>query len=94
MISQKIKAAIAGLCGSPITLAALQRQNEILLAHEQDTRERARHFDAALSNMAQGLCMFDERVPPRRLQSELSRPVHAPGAYRASRREPEGDDRV
>jgi diguanylate cyclase (GGDEF)-like protein len=61
MISQRIKAAIAGLRGSPIALAALQRQNEILLAHEQDARERARHFDAALSNMAQGLCMFDEK---------------------------------
>jgi diguanylate cyclase (GGDEF)-like protein len=62
MISQRIKAAIAGFFGSPIALASLQRQNEILLAHERDTRERARHFDAALSNMAQGLCMFDEEL--------------------------------
>lgn len=60
MIRQRIKAAIAGFFGSPIALASLQRQNEILLAHEKDARERARHFDAALSNMAQGLCMFDE----------------------------------
>ncbi len=60
MISQRIKAAVAGFFGSPIALVSLQRQNETLLAHEHDTRERARHFDAALSTMAQGLCMFDE----------------------------------
>jgi diguanylate cyclase (GGDEF)-like protein len=62
MIGQRLKAAIAGFFGSSIDLANLQRQNEILLAHEHEMRERNRHFDAALSNMAQGLCMFDENL--------------------------------
>ncbi len=62
MISQRIKAAIAGFLDSPMAIAELQRQNEILLAHEYELRERNRHFDAALSNMAHGLCMFDEGI--------------------------------
>jgi diguanylate cyclase (GGDEF)-like protein len=62
MISERIKAAIAGFLGSPTAIAELRRQNEILLAREKDMRERNRHFDAALSNMAQGLCMFDENL--------------------------------
>lgn len=62
MISHRIKAAVAGFFGSPTAMAELRRQNEILLAHEKDMRERNRHFDAALSNMAQGLCMFDENL--------------------------------
>ena len=60
MISRRIKAAIAGFLQSPTAIDELQRQNEILLAHEHELRERNRHFDAALSNMAQGLCMFDD----------------------------------
>src|SRR5947207_12900685 len=62
MISERIKAAIASFLGSPTAIAELRRQNEILLAHEKSMRERNRHFDAALSNMAQGLCMFDENL--------------------------------
>src|SRR3954470_10951153 len=58
MIGRRIKAAIAGFLESPKAITELQQQNEILLAQEHELRERNRHFDAALSNMAQGLCMF------------------------------------
>src|SRR4051794_4274671 len=37
----------------------LARQNKALAARERELEDSNRHFDAALSNMAQGLCMFD-----------------------------------
>jgi diguanylate cyclase (GGDEF)-like protein len=40
----------------------LARQNKTLAAREQELEDRNRHFDAALSNMAQGLCMFDSEL--------------------------------
>ena len=62
MISQRIKAAAAAFLNSPLAIAELRRQNEILLAQEHELRERNRHFHAALSNMAHGLCMFDDNL--------------------------------
>src|SRR6185295_4699566 len=62
MISRRIKAAIANRFSSSAAMAELRRQNDILLMQEHELRERNRHFDAALSNMAQGLCMFDESI--------------------------------
>lgn len=38
---------------------ALQQHNQALREHEEELSERNRQFDAALSNMADGLCMFD-----------------------------------
>ena len=37
----------------------LEAQNRILHAHERQLEETNRRFDIALSNMAQGLCLFD-----------------------------------
>lgn len=62
MISQRIKAAAAAFLNSPTAIAELRRQNKILLAQEHELRERNRHFHAALSNMAHGLCMFDDNL--------------------------------
>jgi diguanylate cyclase (GGDEF)-like protein/PAS domain S-box-containing protein len=38
----------------------LHQQNDRLVAHEQELQKQNRRFDAALNNMAQGLCMFDK----------------------------------
>jgi PAS domain S-box-containing protein len=38
----------------------LHRQNEALMAHEQELQKQNRLVDAALNNMTQGLCMFDK----------------------------------
>jgi len=40
-------------------LAALESQNRVLHERETQIEEANRHFDIALSNMAQGLCLFD-----------------------------------
>jgi diguanylate cyclase (GGDEF)-like protein len=45
-----------------VAFAELRRQNDILHQREEDLRERNRRFDAALSNMAQGLALFDEQL--------------------------------
>ncbi|MBV8835196.1 MAG: PAS-domain containing protein [Alphaproteobacteria bacterium] len=40
-------------------LSELEEQNQLRRAHELQLAETNRHFDIALSNMAQGLCLFD-----------------------------------
>lgn len=38
----------------------LKERNEMLVLRDRELQERNRRFDAALNNMTQGLCMFDE----------------------------------
>ena len=40
----------------------LARQSEALAARDKELLDSARHFEAALANMAQGLCMFDDEM--------------------------------
>jgi hypothetical protein len=40
----------------------LARQSEVLAARDKEFLDSARHFEAALANMAQGLCMFDDEM--------------------------------
>jgi diguanylate cyclase (GGDEF)-like protein/PAS domain S-box-containing protein len=40
--------------------ARLEEQNRLLQDHERQLRTQNLHLDAALKNMSQGLCMFDE----------------------------------
>jgi diguanylate cyclase (GGDEF)-like protein/PAS domain S-box-containing protein len=42
--------------------AELQRQNQRLIEQENEIRQQGQQLDAALNNMAHGLCMFDDEL--------------------------------
>jgi diguanylate cyclase (GGDEF)-like protein len=68
-------------------LAELEEQNRLLHEREQQLEEANRRFDIALSNMAQGLCMFDAELRlvecNDRYRQLFRLPPHVarPGAY-------------
>ncbi len=53
---------------------------EAELHRQRDIAEQSERFNAAAENMSQGLCMFDDRGLPCRMQSALCPNVHAAGA--------------
>ena len=53
---------------------------EAELHRQRDITEQSERFNAAVENMSQGLCMFDDRELPCRMQSALCPNVHAAGA--------------
>ena len=68
-------------------LSELEAQNQTLHEREQELGETNRRFDIALSNMAQGLCMFDAQLRivecNDRYRQLFKLPSHVakPGAY-------------
>jgi diguanylate cyclase (GGDEF)-like protein len=68
-------------------LSELENQNRTLHEREQQLQETNRRFDIALSNMAQGLCMFDAQLRVvecnERYRQLFTLPAHVakPGAY-------------
>ena len=65
--------------------ARLKKQYELGKEQEETLRVRNFQFDTAINNMSQGLCFFEFRPPPDRLQRSLRRDVQYRARSRQSR---------